>query len=83
MATLLIAGLHYVHLPPEAPDEIPENKPHEEWPSEGSVEFRYVDPLMLKIHGGLNSYSDYSLKYRPELEPSLKNISLKIVSAVL
>ena len=34
--------LYYVNLTPEAPNEIPEKKPSEEWPSEGEVEFRFV-----------------------------------------
>ena len=34
--------LFYIRLPSEAADEIPENKPAEEWPSEGRVEFRLV-----------------------------------------
>lgn len=34
--------LHYVNLAPEAPNEIPDKKPSEEWPVEGAVEFRCV-----------------------------------------
>lgn len=34
--------LHYVSLPSEAPSEVPEKKPSQEWPSEGAVEFRCV-----------------------------------------
>lgn len=32
--------LHYVELPSEAADEVPETKPAELWPSRGEVEFR-------------------------------------------
>lgn len=32
--------LHQSEVPPEAPQEIPENKPSEIWPSKGEVEFR-------------------------------------------
>ena len=55
--------LHYIRLEPEAPFELPEEKPSREWPSEGNVEFK-----------------EYSMRYRPELDLCLKNISLKIVS---
>ncbi len=34
--------LHYVGLTPEAPYELPDNKPPESWPEKGEVEFRCV-----------------------------------------
>lgn len=34
--------LHYIRLDPEAPYELPEHKPAEDWPKEGGIEFRFV-----------------------------------------
>lgn len=34
--------LTYIGLAPEAPYEIPETKPSQEWPSKGEIEFRYM-----------------------------------------
>ncbi|KAI0313275.1 P-loop containing nucleoside triphosphate hydrolase protein [Amylostereum chailletii] len=53
--------LNYIELEPEAPYEVPENKPSEEWPSEGRVQFK-----------------QYSLRYRPELDLVLRDISLSL-----
>ncbi|KAG6899872.1 hypothetical protein C0993_005842 [Termitomyces sp. T159_Od127] len=33
--------LHQTEVPPEAPQEVPENKPSDVWPSHGEVEFRH------------------------------------------
>lgn len=33
--------LHYVELPSEAPNDVPETEPAEAWPSQGEVEFRH------------------------------------------
>ncbi|THH19236.1 hypothetical protein EW146_g1884 [Bondarzewia mesenterica] len=51
----------YIELEPEAPYELPDSKPPEDWPSKGGLEF-----------------SEYSLRYRPELDLALKNITLTI-----
>jgi ATP-binding cassette subfamily C (CFTR/MRP) protein 1 len=53
--------LHYVELEPEAPAEIPDNKPSDTWPVAGEVEFRH-----------------YTTRYRPELDPVLKDVSFTI-----
>ena len=45
----------------EAPAQIPEMKPSNNWPPEGAVEF-----------------VNYSTRYRPDLEPVLKNLNFKI-----
>ncbi|KAG5642913.1 hypothetical protein DXG03_001884 [Asterophora parasitica] len=41
--------LHQTEVKPEAPQEIPENKPSEVWPSKGEVEFRYRPELDLVL----------------------------------
>lgn len=55
--------LEYCNLKSEAPDVIPENKPDDEWPSEGVVKF-----------------SNYSTRYRENLDLILKDISISIKS---
>ena len=73
--------LHYVDLQPEAPDYIEENKPKQRWPSEGRVEFKCVATYVRrsKTLNATSLHRNYSLKYRPELEPVLKDVSLNIV----
>lgn len=75
--------LHYVGLTPEAPYELPENKPRESWPEKGEVEFRCVFVLVIAkgtIFDALTAnVSNYSMRYRPELDLVLADISLKIV----
>lgn len=34
--------LHQTNLEPEAPQEIPDEKPSDVWPTEGAIEFRLV-----------------------------------------
>ena len=75
--------LQYIELKPEAPYEVPEAQPEVGWPSEGRVEFRCV--LLSPRYGILLTASsrNYSLRYRPELDLVLKNISLVMVSRLL
>lgn len=70
--------LHQTEVEPEAPQEIPENKPSDAWPSHGEVEFRYVNctVTLVTFH---HKFSHYFTKYRPELDFVLKDISLVIV----
>lgn len=70
--------LHYVELKPEAPDYIPEAKPLTQWPSEGHLEFRYVATQNrgMVVH---QHCRDYCMRYRPELDLVLRDISLDIV----
>ena len=73
--------LHYVELPPEAPNELPDTKPADVWPSQGQVEFRYVLiwPLICGFTEVSSPNSQYSCRYRPELSLVLKDVSMTIV----
>ncbi|KAK7061125.1 hypothetical protein VNI00_000861 [Paramarasmius palmivorus] len=55
--------LHQIEVPSEAPLELPESKPPQNWPSSGEIAF-----------------SNYSMRYRPELPLVLKNLSFTIKS---
>jgi len=71
--------LQYIELQPEAAYELPDAQPQGGWPSEGQVEFRCVS---LKCRWGVmltTVFRNYSLRYRPELDLVLKNISLIMV----
>lgn len=71
---------HYANdLPAEAPRELPDNKPSAGWPGAGEVEFRWVKSCWC-VYGGTHvMYSEYSMRYRPELDLVLKEISLTVV----
>ena len=76
--------LQYIELKPEAPYEVPETQPEGGWPSEGRVEFRCAFPSRQRnIMLTASSSRDYSLRYRPELDLVLKNISLVMVTGRL
>ncbi|KAI3619753.1 metal resistance protein ycf1 [Moniliophthora roreri] len=53
--------LHQIEVVPEAPLELPESKPPQNWPTSGEITF-----------------SNYSTRYRPELDLVLKNLSFTI-----
>ncbi|ORY24672.1 hypothetical protein BCR39DRAFT_546075 [Naematelia encephala] len=53
--------LGYTNLPSEAPQEIPENKPRQNWPEHGTIEFEH-----------------FAMRYRPELDLCLRDVSVKI-----
>ncbi|EEB89670.1 hypothetical protein MPER_12209, partial [Moniliophthora perniciosa FA553] len=53
--------LHQIEVAPEAPLELPESKPAQDWPTSGEITF-----------------SNYSMRYRPELDLVLKNLSFTI-----
>lgn len=71
---------HYANdLSPEAPRELPDSKPPPGWPGAGEVEFRWVKPYWLLARSIHVTCSEYSMRYRPELDLVLKEISLTIV----
>lgn len=55
--------LHYIRLSPEAPDEIPETKPAEEWPSQGVVEFRFAATTRKGVFTATDRFSMQKLFY--------------------
>ena len=75
--------LQYIELKPEAPYEVPETQPESGWPSEGRVEFRCVFLGRQRSVVLTASSRNYSLRYRPELDLVLKNISLVMVTGLL
>jgi ATP-binding cassette, subfamily C (CFTR/MRP), member 1 len=71
--------LHYCELESEAPEEIPETRPPVEWPSKGEVAFRCVMIIGTRLGDADRRwmpYRDYSLRYRPELDCVLKDVTL-------
>ncbi|SRR5229473_964752 len=74
--------LHYIELKPEAPYEIPETHPEGAWPTEGLVEFRCFLFVSAQYSYQQPFSRDYSLRYRPELDLVLKNISMTLVSSL-
>ena len=74
--------LHYIELKPEAPYEIPETHPEGAWPAEGLVEFRCFLFVSAQYSYQQPFSRDYSLRYRPELDLVLKNISMTLVSSL-
>lgn len=76
--------VHYAkELPSEAAYELLDKKPSLGWPTVGQVEFRYAHLTLLYRCYAKSVYfllSEYSAKYRPELDFVLKDISLTIVS---
>jgi ATP-binding cassette, subfamily C (CFTR/MRP), member 1 len=73
--------LHYVELPSEAPNEVPETKPADLWPSRGEVEFWCVMiwTYVCSFAEVSSPDSQYSCRYRPELSLVLKDVSMIIV----
>jgi len=71
--------LHQIQVPSEAPSEIPETKPNQSWPSQGAVEFWCVTELKCLLCFKFHLCSQYSTRYRPELDLVLKDISMSIV----
>lgn len=69
--------LGYANLPSEAADEVPGTKPPAAWPQQGSIEFRYV-VSGVRFKACAYSVSKYKMRYRPELELCLKDVSFTI-----
>lgn len=71
--------LNQTEVQPEAPLEIPAEQPQGDWPTSGSIEFWLVYIFNLQVANSTVFFSNYSTKYRPDLDLILKDISLQIV----
>lgn len=54
----------YYRLKPEAPEEVPKNKPHADWPTQGSIEFSKAS--FAYYDGGPNVLKSLTIKIHPK-----------------